>query len=169
MLAIGIIGIEYVSAPSGGTNPLTPPPQLQTQTTDPSVLTEINNLEARTKADPKDSEALLQLANRLHDAKFYPRAIETYKQFLALKPNESDARVDMAICYFETEENQRAVQEIESVIKKQPNHQMATFNLGVIQLSMGNLEVSKKWLQKAVDIDPNSPAGQRAQELLKQH
>lgn len=169
LLVVAIALFEYFRSPSGDPHVHTPAAQQQTQTTDPSVLTEITNLEAKIKSDPKESDALLQLANRLHDAKFYPRAIETYKQFLALKPNDADARVDLAICYFETGESPRAVAEIESVVKKHPKHQMALFNLGVIHLSSGNMDEAKKWLQKAADIDPASPAGKRAQELLHQH
>lgn len=167
-LVAGIVAIEYLQSPSGDTHVHTPATQ-QAQPTDPSVLTEITNLEVKIKSNPKDSDALLQLANRLHDAKFYPRAIETYKQFLTLKPNDADARVDLAICYFETDDVTRAVQEIETVVKKHPKHQMATFNMGVIQLSSGNMTEAKKWLKKAVDIDSLSPAGQRARELLHQH
>lgn len=164
-----IVIVEYLQSPSGDTHVHTPAVVQQAQPTDPSVLTEITNLEAKLKSNPKDSDALLQLANKLHDAKFYPRAIEIYKRFLALKPNETDARVDMAICYFETGDAPRAVQEIESVVKKQPKHQMAAFNLGVIQLSLGNMDEAKQWLKKAADIDSLSPAGQRAKELLHQH
>ncbi|MEW5800150.1 MAG: tetratricopeptide repeat protein [Bacteroidota bacterium] len=167
-LAIVIIAVEYFRSPSGDTHVHTPATQ-QSQPTDPSVVTEITNLEAKIKSDPKDSDALLRLANMLHDAKFYPRAIETYKQFLALKPNDADARVDMAICYFETDDAPRAVREIESVVKQYPKHQMAVFNLGVIHLSSGNMDEAKKWLKKAVEIDSLSPAGQRARDLLHQH
>lgn len=165
-----IVGVEYVNTPAPVKQPqVSNSAQEQTHTTDPAVLNTIKNLEEQVKANPKESETLLQLANALHDAKFYPRAIETYKSFLQLKPNHADARVDMAICYFETGDASRAIQEIESVVKKAPKHQMALFNLGVIHLSSGNMDEAKKWLQKATDIDPSSSAGQRAQELLHQH
>jgi TolA-binding protein/RNA polymerase subunit RPABC4/transcription elongation factor Spt4 len=170
IVAVLIIVLEYRNSPKGSSllqNAVSP--QQQSQQTDPAVLQEITQLESRIKINPKESEALLELANKLHDAKFYPRAIETYKQFLVMQPNNSDARVDLGICYFEIGEIQQAVNEIESVIKKNPNHQMASFNLGVIQLSSGNLPEAKKWLKKAAEIDPSSPAGQRAQELLQQH
>lgn len=168
ILAVLIVVLEYRNAPKGNV-PSRPVVQQQEQQTDPSVLNEITTLEARVQANPKDSEALLQLANRLHDAKFYPRAIETYKQFLLLQPRNADARVDMAICYFETGDSKQAVREIESVLKREPTHQMAAFNLGVIQLSSGNLPEAKKWLKTAAEIDSLSPAGQRARELLLQH
>ncbi|MEW6061253.1 MAG: tetratricopeptide repeat protein [Bacteroidota bacterium] len=168
ILAVLIVVLEYRNAPKGSMQNR-PVSRQQEPQTDPSVLNEIRNLEVRVKANPNDSEALLQLANRLHDAKFYPRAIETYKQFLLLQPNNADARVDMAICYFETGDTKQAVSEIESVLQREPTHQMAAFNLGVIQLSSGNLPEAKKWLKKAVDIDSLSPAGQRARELLQQH
>lgn len=168
-LAILIIVLEYRNAPNGSASQNRAASQQEVHSTDPSVLNEITNLETRVKTNPTDSQALLELANKLHDARFYPRAIETYKQFLALQPANADARVDMAICYFETGDSEQAVREIESVLKKEPKHQMAAFNLGVIQLSSGNLPEAKKWLKKAADLDPSSPAGQRAQELLQQH
>jgi tetratricopeptide (TPR) repeat protein len=109
------------------------------------------------------------LANSLHDAKFYPRAIETYKKYLTVDPKNHDARVDLGICYFETGNDKQAVIEIETVIKKQPKHQMAVFNLGIIQLSLQNMPEAKKWLKKCVELDPQSTAGLRAQQILQQH
>jgi hypothetical protein len=34
---------------------------------------------------------------------------------------------------------------------------------------MGNIQESKEWFQKAVDINPNSDAGKKAQQLLTSH
>lgn len=133
------------------------------------VLDQIAAQEKIIAADPKDAGAMLQLANLLHDARFYPRAIEMYKKYLVLRPKEPDAIVDLGICYFETGDADKAVKVITSAIAIDPKHQMAMFNLGIILLNENKTDESKKWLQRCIDIDPQSVAGQRARDILHQH
>ncbi|MDP1677750.1 MAG: tetratricopeptide repeat protein [Bacteroidota bacterium] len=145
-------------------------PQAQAQTqTDPAIVNKITELEKLLASDPNDAETILQFANALHDAKFYPRAVEMYKKYVALNPANNDARVDLGICYFEIGNLDQAVKEIEFVVKKDPKHQMAVFNLGIIQLSSKNLDEAKKWFKQCIAIDPQSTAGLRAQQILEQH
>ncbi len=144
-----------------------PPPA--SPLTNETVIKDISNLENILKSDPENNDALLQLANRLHDAKFFIRAIDMYKKYLAKNPKAADARVDLGICYFETGDSKSAVQEVEKALAIDPKHQMAMFNLGIIQLNQRNMDEAKKWFKKCVDIDPESVAGKKAEELLKQH
>lgn len=139
------------------------------QQTDPHVLDHITDLEKQIAANPKDTEIALQLANALHDAKLYQRAIDAYRKYISLNPKNNDARVDLGICYFEVGDLERSIKEIESVVKAEPKHQMAMFNLGIIQLSSKNMPEAEKWLKKCIEIDPQSTAGLRAQQILQQH
>ena len=134
-----------------------------------TVLDEIARLEKEVESDPTNSDAVLQLANRLHDAKFFPRAIEAYKKYITLNPREPDPRVDLGICYYETGDYTTAVKEVKSALAIDPKHQMAMFNLGVIELSSNNVEEARKWFKKCSEVDPTTVAGKRAQELLKNH
>jgi tetratricopeptide (TPR) repeat protein len=169
LLVIVIIIIESQNAPTAA------PPQSQQQTAvqpaapDKDVLQTILLLENAVKADSANTDALLQLANALHDARMFPRAIESYKAYIRRMPKKTDAMVDLGICYFETGDVETALKEIKKALAVDPKHQMAMFNLGVILLSDNKVEESKQWLQKAIDIDPNSLAGQRAKEILHQH
>ncbi len=169
IFCVVVIIFEVMQLPSGTVQQRQDQHQEHTAVTDPAVLDRIAMLEKALSADPSNADLLLQMANSLHDAKFYPRAIETYKKYLAVDPKNHDARVDLGICYFETGNDKQAVIEIESVIKKQPKHQMAVFNLGIIQLSLQNMPEAKKWLKKCVELDPQSTAGLRAQQILQQH
>jgi len=63
--------------------------------------TNIAPLEQAAAANPKDAGSLLRLANGLQDNGAYARAIDAYEQYLAIKPDDPDARVDMGVCYFE--------------------------------------------------------------------
>jgi len=140
--------------------------------------TDLGPLEAAVAADPKDGEARLKLANGLHDHGMLPQAIEQYKAYLAMHPENPDARVDLGICYDQLALTDTArsamffalaVREMEAVAAIHPGHQPAAFNLGIVNLHRGDLEGSNRWMKKALEIDRNSDLGQRAQRMLQQH
>jgi Tfp pilus assembly protein PilF len=159
--------------PSSSVN-TAPPAQMAPQGTavpgaNMQVLQEIENIEARVKADPSDLGALLSLANVLHDGRFFERAIATYQTYLKQRPNDVNARVDMGICMHEMGNSKDAVKEMKRALKDNPRHLQAHFNLGIITLSMGDVNESNLWFKKTVELDPQSEIGKRAQQLLSQH
>jgi cytochrome c-type biogenesis protein CcmH/NrfG len=134
--------------------------------------------ELAVRQNPADLGAQLRLANILHDNGDYTRAIETYKTYLSKDPVNPDARVDLGICYFEVakqglenpaEYYKLALKEMQTVIRKTPNHQPAAFNLGIVYLNMGDVAESNKWFTRAVEINQHSDLGHRAQNILSQH
>lgn len=129
----------------------------------------INNLEAKVKQNPEDYKSLLQLANLKNDSGLFEAAIKDYKTYLAKKPEDADARVDMGVSYFNLKDFANAIKEMETALKYVPKHQIAYLNLGIVNLSAGNLEISKEWFKKAYEINPVSEVGKRAEELLKNH
>ena len=136
---------------------------------DLSNIEEIGQLEEKIKANPEDMESTLHLSHLLQDAGFYEKAIMSYKKYLEKNPKNSDARVDMAICYYNLNDYKSAISEMETAIKYQPSHQLAHLNLGIVNLAAQNIDASKAAFRKAVELDPNSEAGKRAQELLNSH
>jgi cytochrome c-type biogenesis protein CcmH/NrfG len=139
---------------------------------------DIAPLEQAVAANPKDAGALLRLANGLHDNGAFRRAIDVYERYLAIEPGNPDARVDMGVCYYElgkvdsaggTALLETARNEMELALKKHPDHQPAAFNLGVVALTMGDLETSNKWFRRAVELNPASDLGTRAKRMLEQH
>jgi tetratricopeptide (TPR) repeat protein len=142
------------------------------------VIKEIDALQAALDKNPNDARAILRLANLLHDVHFYPRAIAMYQKYLQLEPSNADARVDLGISYFElsfadssnVEENlQLAQQEMERALTYAPKHQLAHYNLGIVQFHAGKTKDAQEWFKKCVAIDPNSEVGKRAQQFLTQH
>jgi tetratricopeptide (TPR) repeat protein len=129
----------------------------------------INDLEAKIKQNPEDYNSLLQLAHLKNDSGLFEAAIQNYKTYLEKNPKDADARVDMGVCYFNLKDYPNAIKEMETALKYVPNHQIAHLNLGVVNLSAGNLEKSKEWLKKAYEIDPTSEIGKKAEQLLNNH
>ncbi|MBT8378707.1 MAG: tetratricopeptide repeat protein [Ignavibacteria bacterium] len=147
--------------------------QISDQSTDSGVdlsnLNMIADLENKVKTNPNDKASTIQLANLLQDSGLYERAIGYYKKYLEMDPEDANAMVDMGICYYNLKDLQTAIKEMETALKYQPKHQLAHLNLGIVNLTAGNLDLSKEWFRKAVQIDPNTQAGKRAQELLQSH
>jgi tetratricopeptide (TPR) repeat protein len=147
--------------------------QVENQSSDSGVnlanLEEINELETKVNANPDDLESALHLAHLLQDSGMFEKAITNYKKYLVKNPENADARVDMAICFYNMGDNTTAISEMEAALKYQPKHQIAHLNLGIVNLAAKNIEASKEWFRKTAELDPNSEAGKRAQELLTSH
>ncbi|MGQ9644364.1 MAG: tetratricopeptide repeat protein [Ignavibacterium sp.] len=145
-------------------------PQTQQQPgVDLSVVEKINELEAKVKANPNDHQLLLELAHLRMDSGFYEQAIQNYRTYLEFHPDDADVRIDMGVCYFNLKDFNTAIAEMEKALKNNPKHQIGHLNLGVVNLNAGNLEKAKEWFKKAVEIDPTTEAGQKAQQLLTSH
>jgi tetratricopeptide (TPR) repeat protein len=147
------------------------------------LMPQIEQQQSRVDADPTNSEEVLRLANMLHDAALQNpmllnRAINMYARYLAARPTDPNARVDMGICYFELTKVDtanaganfaRSIEAMKAALKSNPRHQPAAFNLGIVTLNMGELEESTRWFKKAVEFDPNSDLGKKAQQIVEQH
>jgi tetratricopeptide (TPR) repeat protein len=145
------------------------PPSGQTANAAMPLPPEIQELENNVEANPDDMNLTLQLANALHDALQYEKAVSYYKVYLKMNPKNADARVDLGICYKEMSKFTEAENEMKTALHYVPNHVYAHFNLGIVYLSEGNLVESNTWLKRTVALDPNSEVGKRAQQLLTQH
>ena len=129
----------------------------------------IKDLEEKVKQNPEDYKSLLEMAHLKNDSGLFEAAIVNYKTYLEKNPKDADARVDMGVCYFNLQDFPNAIKEMETAIKYVPNHQIAHLNLGVVNLSAGNIEKSNEWLQKAYNLNPTNEIGIKAEQLLKNH
>lgn len=132
-------------------------------------MEEITKLENLVTANPDDMESTLHLSHLLQDSGLFDKAITNYKKYLTKNPDNADARVDMAICYYNLGDNTTAISEMETALKYSPKHQIAHLNLGIVNLAARNIDASKEWFKKTAELDPNSEAGKRATELLSSH
>lgn len=142
------------------------------------IMEEIGQLQKRVEENPDDTGAMLRLANRLHDVRMFARAITVYEEYLKRKPDDTDARVDLGICFFEVgladeakreEYFTKAREEMQKALTYNPKHQLAHFNLGIVYLRSGDMRESNSWFKKCYELDPNSETGKRALELYTQH
>jgi tetratricopeptide (TPR) repeat protein len=132
-------------------------------------LMRVSELKLNLDKNPSDKNSILELANLYHDAGSLSQAISYYKKYLALDEKNADARIDMAICYFSSGDNETELKEINNALVYSPKHQKAFYNLGIISLNSGKFKESMEFFQKCYDLDPKTEVGIQSKELITQH
>jgi cytochrome c-type biogenesis protein CcmH/NrfG len=127
--------------------PQTPPP-------DPA---EVQKLQDRIKADPKDFEAFVSLGNIDFDQRNYAEAANYYRTALAVH-DDLNVRTDLGTMLFYSNHYDEAMAELNKVLAVNPNHGQALFNLGVVYLhGKNNPQKALEIWQKLVDTNPDFP------------
>jgi tetratricopeptide (TPR) repeat protein len=118
----------------------------------------------RLQNDPKDIDtqrtvAILYDQMAVQNIAYLPYAIKHYEALLQLAPNDTDSRTDLATAYFKAGRSDTAIQEVNSVLRIDPNHINANFNLGVFYMSAKPPEFQKaaNQFQKVIRLTQDSP------------
>ena len=102
----------------------------------------------KLESSPDDAETHKQLAILYQqmsnlNASYVPYAIEHWEALLELTPDNADARTDLATLYFRAGRNAQAIAEVTTVLRQDPGHVNANFNLGVFYMSAQPVEYQK--------------------------
>ena len=111
---------------------------------------------AELKTNPSDPKLLYSIGNIYYDAQQYPEAIKYYEQSLGLQPDATDVRTDMAVAYFYSDNVEKALSELDVVLKQNPSHPNALFNQGMIRWK-GKMDITgavASW-KKLLQANPN--------------
>jgi len=139
--------------------------------------------------------ALVDRANGLYDQgiaafskddsaageQYFKAAAEVYRAAWNKQPGEPSVGTDYAVALFYSRQHDAALQQIEKVIKKNPDFQPARLNQGIFLQTEASeakqsgdeenasdfLTQARTALEKAVSIDPGSETGKRAAEQLQ--
>ena len=143
------------NAPAGRT----PPPLDQAR---------VDQLTATVNSDPKNTTAIVQLANVYFDAERFTDAISWYEKALALDPKNADVSTDLGVSYYYTNRTDEALKRFEESLKINPKHTKTLLNKGIV-LAFGkeDLKAAAVEWQKVVDLAPTSPEGEAARRALE--
>ncbi len=124
----------------------------------PEPQTKEQALIARLAENPSDVNARIALAHHYYDTNNPRQAIPVYKEVLKRRPNELTVRTDLGTCYKRIGNLESAQAEYERVIREQPKHIQAIYNLAVV-LYLGDdpKRAAELWEQVAeISPDPNT-------------
>ncbi len=132
------------------------------------VASKLQSLKEIVKKDPKNLPAWIELGNLYFDSGQPKEAIEAYRQYLAVKPDNADVRTDMGIMYRALGEFDRAIEEFKKAAQSDPKHTNSRYNIGIVLLhDKGDIKGAIKAWEDYLRVDPNSEKAQRVRAQIE--
>jgi tetratricopeptide (TPR) repeat protein len=175
-IAFGIAGITFgliagwiIGTQQGSSRRPEPAAQAETASSSPAqantraaVLdeTKITAFKSVAEREPANAKPRIDLGNLYFDAERYADAITWYEAALKLSPNDVNLSTDLGVCYFYTNQPDKA-------LAIDPKHPKTLLNVGIVR-AFGKQDLAgatKAW-EQVLAIDPNSPEGQAAKRAL---
>jgi len=144
-----------------------------------NVRKQIDQYKSALQANPQDTTALLALGGMYEIAGRFDEAADYFQRYLKISPENVPVRMSLAGIYYNHAQHesadpqhqgsfrQKALNELQQVLKYKPNYDYAMFNLGVINLAKGKKEEAVQWWQKVADAAPNGELAQKAREQIQ--
>lgn len=170
--------ISIGASPFMGTDTTTPPAAGTGDTIAQQFQPTVAALTAAIQSDPESYTALVNLGNTYFDwaaqlqqasqtdsatigadLPIWVAAKDAYGRAVALKSDEPPVLVDYAITVFYTGETDKAIVQVEKVIKKNPEFPPSYFNLGVFLTALGDNAKAVAAYQKYLELDPKGEQG----------
>lgn len=129
----------------------------------------IEFLKVANKIKPDDYETIVNLGNSYFDAQKYEDAEKFYSAALAKKAEDVNVRTDLGLTYIfrATPNFERAIQEFNKVLEKEPNHPQALQNLTVAYTKKGDGAKAKDTLSKLESLDATNPSVAKLREDIQ--
>jgi cytochrome c-type biogenesis protein CcmH/NrfG len=96
------------------------------------VANKLQALEQVSRDNPQNADYKFQIGNAYYDLGQYQKALDAYKQGLALQPQNPSVETDMSTCYHFLGQPDAALEVLDHVLKYSPNFPQALFNKGVV-------------------------------------
>ena len=122
--------------------------------------------EAEVAQLPKDFKKLVEMGNHYFDHQQFHDALVVYRKALEIDSTNLDVRTDFAASLNFMGDFAGAKKELEKVLARRPNHIVATFNLGVVHINLGQNEQARRYWEKYLQLDPASLRAQEVKKLL---
>ncbi|MCX6537908.1 MAG: tetratricopeptide repeat protein [Acidobacteria bacterium] len=131
---------------------------------DESQAAPLRNIAER---DPKDVQSRVRLGDMYFDAGRYQEATKWYEEALALTPKDVNVSTDLAICYYYTDQADRAITQMSVSLSLDPKHTKTWLNLGVVK-AFGKQDLTgatAAW-DEVIKLAPGSEEAQSARRAL---
>lgn len=135
-----------------------------------NVSNELTNrlhaLRSKVTSDPADTAALLELARLLHDAHQPGEAVAYYRRYLEANPGNREVWFDLADSEGRAGDWAQARTTMQTLLDQVPDDPAIQYNMGVIELQIGNADAARGWLEKAAAQTVDTAVAERARAAL---
>jgi tetratricopeptide (TPR) repeat protein len=147
-------------APTGGAAPATRAAVLDE--------TQVNALKTVAEREPTNATPRAQLGNLYFDAERYDEAIKWYGDALRLAPNDVNVSTDLGVCYYYSNQPDKALEQFERSLKIDSKHAKTLLNVGIVK-AFGKQDIDgalQAW-REVIALAPDGPEGQAAKRALE--
>lgn len=129
----------------------------------------LQNVKDSLKAEPDNPRLILKLANLYYDIKQFDEAEPYYRRYLTdFDQKNANARVDYGYVLFSIGKRTEGVSELRKVLKDEPNHAFALFNLGIMHYEMKDMQAARQWFEKCAANATEDRLKTMAQQILRE-
>lgn len=118
------------------------------------------------QAQPKDSDALIGLAQLCFEAEIMDKAVEYYAKYLAVKPDDLQASTDYSLALIQGGDPQKAVAFLAPLAEAHPERFQMRLTLAVAEKLKGNKEQALEQANLALKNAPNEDAKNHIQDFI---
>jgi tetratricopeptide (TPR) repeat protein len=127
----------------------------------------VQELRQRVADNPEDTVALRQLAGMNYNIQNWSRAIELYRRYLELEPDDADAKTDLGACLLASGKPTEALELFRQVRQAFPNHWQARYNeLLVLIFNLEDYEAADVAMKELQAMLPGNQDVERLAEEL---
>ncbi len=105
---------------------------------------------------PQDSPQMKMLADALYRFEDYALAARAYQVYLSHFPEDTEARLQLAISYFSSTAFTRAQEQLQQVYEKAPQIPQVNYYMGRVSLETKNHEEARRRFEAELRINPDS-------------
>jgi tetratricopeptide (TPR) repeat protein len=127
----------------------------------------VSALKSVADKQTNNAQPRVELANLYFDAERYDDAITWYQAALKLTPNDVNVSTDLAVCYYYTNQADKALLQLSHSLSIDPKHTKTLLNVGIVKaFGKQDLEGATKAWEQVVELGPDTPEGQAAKRAL---
>ncbi len=124
-------------------------------------------LEEMKASLPDDYDGLVQQGNIYMDSHVYPMAVEAYRRALAIDSSDVNVMVDLGASLHAMGDIHGALKMFKEAVKKDPNHSVAYFNLGIAYLGLDSSKKAAESWRRYLELEPDSPMKDTVQNFIE--
>ena len=128
----------------------------------------VERLQVELRTNPKNFEALVEMANIHFDQKNFEDSIGLYIRALEIRPDMVNVRTDLGTALFYANRHDDAIAEFKRALELDPTHPQTLFNIGVAFLHGKNdVPGALQYWEKLVALNPNYPQVELVKEQIR--
>jgi cytochrome c-type biogenesis protein CcmH/NrfG len=126
------------------------------------------DLEKVAKSQPENAGPRIELANLYYDAQRFDLARPWYEEALRINPKDVNASTDLSVCYYEMNEIDRSLKQLDFSLSIDPTHAKTLLNQGIVRaFGKRDLKGAAESWERVLAVAPNSEEAQRARQGLE--